>query len=192
MGWVGGSAMMGLCAAFAVLFGRLIYINTHDAERLGEIVDRQRRGVTPIPARRGMIYDTAGRVMAGGRLAPSVFADPVMIADVVETSRTLSRVLNMPAGAIEQELRARRDSRFCWVKRGVERAEAEGIRMLASPEHESPSTTDRSLTVAARLTDRSLAVPLPYGRGSVRGSLPYGRGSVRGGALGDAGWVEVV
>ncbi len=129
---MGPLILVCLCLIFCFLFARLIHINTYPAEKLRRIVDRQQRSVTPVPARRGSVFDVEGRLLAGTRLRPSVFADPSLIDNFSETARKLAPVLELPAGAIEQELREARErrSRFCWLKRGLESPDALAVQAL--------------------------------------------------------------
>jgi len=56
--------LVGIIALLAALAVRLHYINMALRPRLVAIADRQQHGSSVIPARRGMIFDARGRVVA--------------------------------------------------------------------------------------------------------------------------------
>lgn len=110
------------------LAGRLVHINTSLSSKLANLRQGQYVSKTVLPARRGTIFDSRGRVLAGSRELFGVFADPGLVADVESVSARLATILEMEAGEIEQAVRARASKRFCWIKRRVPAAESEAIR----------------------------------------------------------------
>lgn len=127
---LGGAILAGLCLLFPALIGRLVYINTTLSPRLTAFVQAQQNGRTPVAARRGFVLDAAGRVVAGTRLRPSVYADPALIEELAPTAARLAPILDMSADDIEKLLRARRTQRFCWLRRLIDPADAKAVRAL--------------------------------------------------------------
>jgi len=128
-----GIALAGLAIALAGLILRLIYINTALAPRLQSIAQEQQESRLDLPARRGSILDSQGRVLAVSRQVYSVYADPGVIERPDEVARALAPFLDLTAGEIENEIRASNAPRFCWLKRRVDDATAEGVRALNLP-----------------------------------------------------------
>lgn len=111
--------------------GRLAYLEQARGAELRRKAERQHTAQTVIPALRGEILDTRGRVLAGSVRRPSIFADPSNVEDPRFAAESFALVLGLDARALEQLLRERRESGFVWVKRDVspsERAEFEKVR----------------------------------------------------------------
>jgi cell division protein FtsI/penicillin-binding protein 2 len=119
--------------ALCGLIGRLVYINTSMSPRLIAIANAQQEMESVIPARRGSIRDSRGRVLAGSRLRYSVFADPACIERPDEVAAQLAPVLEMSAGEIENEIRTSSTPRFCWLKRCLDDTQTEAIESLKLP-----------------------------------------------------------
>ncbi len=139
---------------FVALAVRLVHIAHLQGPELTARTEKQRRSVVKIHARRGMIVDAAGRVMAVSVERPSVFADPNRIPppdvlpdpkrvsphgrvddpNVVEAYRSLAAklapVLDLDPAILADELRCRAGKRFFWVKRRVTDEEAQAVRDL--------------------------------------------------------------
>ena len=128
-GLVSGAVGLMLVA----LGGRLVFINTTLRPRLAAIADQQQQGSSVIPARRGMILDARGRVVAVSRQMPDVFVDPALVDDVDELSATLGARLNLPSAQIADRIRRRSVSRFTVVSRQVDEVTAEAVREMQSP-----------------------------------------------------------
>lgn len=118
--------LLGLC-------GRLVYINTTLRGRLLSVAERQQQGGSIVPARRGMIFDARGRVVAATEQRPDVFVDPTRVKDIDEIANRLSPRLNIPAARIAEEVRRRPDSRFVVVASGVDEITAEAVREMRDP-----------------------------------------------------------
>ena len=130
---VGTGLLLGVALVFLLLGGRLVHINTAMGTHLRTVVEKQRTGRIPIPARRGLIFDVRGRVVAGSEVVPSVFADPLLVKDLPASAARVAAALNMIPGEVEDIIRRSEAPRFCWLKRRVSRVEAEGIRALRLP-----------------------------------------------------------
>ena len=102
---VGTGLLLGVAVLFVILGGRLIHINTAMASRLRALVARQHTGHTPIPARRGLILDARGRVVAGSEAVPTIFADPLLVKDLPASAARVASVLDMIPGQVEDLIR---------------------------------------------------------------------------------------
>ncbi len=130
---LGGAILVGSCFALIAMVGRLAHINTTLRPRLLAIADAQQTAVQRIPARRGFIFDTTGRILAGSWEKPSVFADPRLIEDVDSACEQLARILDSPAEELAAIIRRRADGRFCWLARRIEQVDADSIVGLKIP-----------------------------------------------------------
>lgn len=126
-----------LCALVTLLFaaflGRLLHINLSMGPRLLAIAEQQQEVQSVVPARRGNIFDRRGRLLAGSKLKSSAYADPALVESPAETARTLSPILEMDAGEIEDLVRSSSAPRFCWLKRRLDEANADAIRQMRLP-----------------------------------------------------------
>lgn len=118
---------------FAAFLGRLLHINLAMGQRLLAIAEQQQEVQSVVPARRGNIFDSRGRLLAGSKLKSSAYADPALIESPAEMARTLAPILEMDAGEIEDLVRSSSAPRFCWLKRRLDEANADAIRQLKIP-----------------------------------------------------------
>jgi len=114
--------------ALTTLVGRLVYINAHNGQTLLARGERQQKSVVPLKARRGLIVDSQGRIIAGTILRQSVFADPKVIPDKKAASEQVAAILGSDAREINNDLIAAGDRRFFVLRRGVTDEQAERIR----------------------------------------------------------------
>ncbi|MGD8453109.1 MAG: penicillin-binding protein 2 [Phycisphaerae bacterium] len=107
--------------------GRLVYLEHYEGPALAERARAQQTARLAIPALRGDILDTKGRLLAGGLRYPSVYADPALLKDPRDrhyAACSIAPVLGMPAGELEAMLQERVDDRFIWIRRGISEEEA--------------------------------------------------------------------
>ncbi len=129
-----GVVVLCVVGVLLLLLGvRLIHINTALRPRLLAIVDQQHHGRSIIPARRGMIFDTRGRVLGLSRRMPDVFVDPSLVRDVDRFSEALAARVNLPPEDIARVIRRRPHSRFVVVARHVDGVTAGAVRAMADP-----------------------------------------------------------
>lgn len=127
---------MILSAAVAVLLAggatRLAYIQVRQGEALRERAERQQRVTRVIPARRGEILDTRGRVLAGTVRRPSVFVDPCLVSDTRFAAYSVAPVLGLSAAELQQQLDTWQAEglRFVWLKRRVSDEVAAAVRTV--------------------------------------------------------------
>ena len=96
--------LMGLTVLFLVLGGRIVYINTVHRDHLLATAERQRASRRVLPARRGMIMDRAGRVVAATRQMPDVFVDPFGAADLEALAGAIAPRLNVSTKDILEKI----------------------------------------------------------------------------------------
>ncbi len=125
--------LVGILASFLALAGRLIYINTSLRPRLLKTAETQQSGSSVLPARRGMILDARGRVLAVSRQMPDVYVDPQRVDDPERLAHELSARLNLSPAHTLDRIRRKSGSRFVVVASRVEEAEAAAIRELKTP-----------------------------------------------------------
>lgn len=111
---------------------RLAYIEVTQGPELRTRAERQQQATRSIPARRGEILDTRGRVLAGTVRRPSVFVDPGLVRDARFAAYSVAPVLGMDAAELEGRLRewAANGTRFAWLKRGLTEDELAGFLTL--------------------------------------------------------------
>lgn len=126
MKYLAGQSVIGaVLLALVALMGRLVYINAHDGPRLTSIAERQQMSEIPISARRGLVVDSRGRIIAGTTLRKSVFVDPSVLPDVKVAGQRLAEILDVDPAEIVPDLLAAGEKRFFVIRRGVTDAQAE-------------------------------------------------------------------
>lgn len=122
------------------LMGRLAHVLVSDGLRLREYADQQQEKKQTLPARRGSIFDSRGRLLAGSRRSPDVYVDPQLLFGSLQNDSTaresaalnefagqLAARLNMPAADVASRILARRDSRYVVIKHNADDDEAEAV-----------------------------------------------------------------
>ncbi len=130
---------IGLCLLF--LGGRLVHINTTLRDRFLGIASSQYRGYSILPARRGMILDCRGRMVAVSRQMPDVFVDPSRVENVDALAQALAARVNLPAKDIAERIRSRRGRRYVLIAPRVDEVTAEAIRAMG---HRAVGLSDRA------------------------------------------------
>lgn len=124
-----------ICAAAALLLTggavRLSLIQAHEGESLRNRAARQQTVRQVLPALRGEILDTRGRVLAASVQRPGIFADPALVADPRYAACSLAPILGLAPEALEATLREPSAPRFIWLKRGLSEAELAGYERVA-------------------------------------------------------------
>lgn len=127
--FVAGQFLMSLLvAAMIALVGRLLYINVEDGPRLLARANDQQRSVIPLPARRGLVVDVRGRILAGTALQQSVFADPKLMPDKQDAASAVARILGGSAVELGQDLVAAGQRRFFVVRRRIDDDQAAALK----------------------------------------------------------------
>ncbi|MFW5915191.1 MAG: peptidoglycan D,D-transpeptidase FtsI family protein [Planctomycetota bacterium] len=108
----------GLLSVILLLLGaRLAHIQIQQSDRFRKLAQQQNFANRTLSARRGNIYDQAGRTLATSVPRWSVFADPAMIDDPTLTANLLSKTLDLSPAGIRESLQSER--RFLWIRRQV-------------------------------------------------------------------------
>ena len=122
-----------LMALLVGLGGRLFHINTALREPLIARAEKQRRSATVVPARRGMIMDRRGRVVAASEFLCDIFVDPSRVADIEALALKLAPPLNLPPEKIKSKIAARAQSQYVLLATRVDEFTEEAIRELDIP-----------------------------------------------------------
>jgi cell division protein FtsI (penicillin-binding protein 3) len=121
-------------SALAVAFGRAVYLQVHQQEKLRGLAQEQYVRQIEIPARRGDIFDRRGTPLAQSVEVDSIWVDPSMMQDVPKGARALAKALKLGPGEAEDlKARLQRAKRFAWVKRQAKPQEVEAVKALALP-----------------------------------------------------------
>jgi cell division protein FtsI (penicillin-binding protein 3) len=107
---------------------RLVYLQIFRYGDFEQRAQRQQQRTTEVAAKRGIIYDRAGRELAMSVAVDSVFAVPADIPDLAGTISLVSRITK----ADPRELLARCEAArtFCWVARKADAETADRIRAM--------------------------------------------------------------
>lgn len=79
--------VLGVACAFAVLFARVVYLQIVDHGRYAAIASENILKTLSLPATRGILRDTAGRVIAENRPAYRLFVTPSRLRDAHDVAR---------------------------------------------------------------------------------------------------------
>ncbi len=118
-------------ALLAVVFGRAVFLQVFENDKLRGLAQDQYVRQIEIPARRGDIYDRRGTPLAQSVEVDSVWADPSLLPDVRKASRSLAKALKVDAD--ELHARLSKAKRFVWVKRQAKPAEVDAVKALGLP-----------------------------------------------------------
>ena len=129
---VGGALLILCVCGLVTLGGRLLYIQLHMRDTLLLRAVAQKEGRTIIPARRGMILDCRGRVVAASEHRPDVFVDVSRVNDLSALAAELSPRLNLPPAEILHILNARPGAHYVVVLREADEITADAIRDMKS------------------------------------------------------------
>ena len=117
-----------------VAFGRAVYLQVYQQEKLRELAQDQYVRQIEIPARRGDIFDRRGTPLAQSVEVDSIWVDPSMLPEVRKAARALAKALKLGAeNAEDLQARMERGKRFAWVKRQAKPQEVEAVKALGLP-----------------------------------------------------------
>ncbi|MGI6097521.1 MAG: penicillin-binding transpeptidase domain-containing protein [Dethiobacteria bacterium] len=115
----------------AALIIRLGWLQLVKGEELEQQAREQWEREISAPALRGSIYDRHGNLLAGSAMVDTVVALPSQIKDPQQTAAMLATVLSMEEQRLLELIN--RDKAAVYVKRKVEKDEAEAVRSLNLP-----------------------------------------------------------
>ena len=128
----GAVAIVASMLLLAALGSRVYQLKFNPPEQLLETRERQGPASVKLPARRGSIFDSEYRLLAGSVVRPAVFADPSVLQNLPEAARRVAPLLNKSPHEVEALIDGarRRDRRFVYLQRGSQAATAEAVRQL--------------------------------------------------------------
>ncbi len=121
-------AVLGL--GFALVAGRLVYLQVVDRADLTARAERQQQRVVTLEAKRGTIFDKQKRELAVSLEVESVYGVPSDIENPRHMAQQLSRILREDPKTLERRLTS--DKHFVWISRKVEPGRAAKVKDLGS------------------------------------------------------------
>jgi cell division protein FtsI (penicillin-binding protein 3) len=112
---------MAICA-------RLVYLQVFCYGSFVKQAEHQQQRAIPLAAKRGIIYDRAGRELAMSVLVDSAFAVPTEVKDLPTAVSLISRITGEDANVVLADCRAHKT--FCWVARKADDETIERIKSL--------------------------------------------------------------
>jgi len=107
---------------------RLVYLQIFRYGSFEQRAQHQQQRTVEVSARRGIIYDRAGRELAMSVAVDSAFAVPTEIPDLAGTISLISRITKTDPRELLARCKAAKT--FCWVARKADTETAERIRSL--------------------------------------------------------------
>ena len=123
-------ALIGL--GFALVAGRLVYLQVIDRADLAARAERQQQRVVKLEPKRGTIYDRQKRELAVSLDVESVYGVPSDMENPRQMAQQLSRILREDPKTLERRLTS--DKHFVWISRKVEPGRAAKVKDLGSKE----------------------------------------------------------
>ena len=119
------SAILALwCVAIC---GRLVYLQVFSYGKFVKQAGHQQQRAIPLAAKRGVIYDRAGRELAMSVMVDSAFAVPTEVKDLPTAVHLVTRITGDDYNVVLADCRAHKT--FCWVAR---KADDETIQRINS------------------------------------------------------------
>ncbi len=112
----------------AAISARLVYLQVFCYGEYAQRAQRQQQRTTEVAAKRGIIYERAGRELAMSMSVESVFAIPNDIPDLANTMALISRITKADPRELLAKCHAAKS--FCWVARKADPEIAARIRAL--------------------------------------------------------------
>ncbi len=120
-----GGILILWCAGICL---RLVILQIFDYGKFQHQATRQQNSTEEVSAKRGIIYDRAGRELAMSIAVDSAFAVPSEIPDLPGTISLISRITKSDPREILAKCRASKS--FCWVARKTDADIADRIKAL--------------------------------------------------------------
>jgi cell division protein FtsI (penicillin-binding protein 3) len=112
----------------AAICARLVYLQVFCYGEFAVRAQRQQQRTTEVAAKRGLIYERAGRELAMSKSVESVFAVPSDIPDLGNTMSLISRITRSDPRELLAKCHAAKT--FCWVARKADPEIAGRVRAL--------------------------------------------------------------
>ncbi|HZW96614.1 MAG TPA: penicillin-binding transpeptidase domain-containing protein [Candidatus Eremiobacteraceae bacterium] len=108
--------------------GRLVYLQIFHYGAFVKQAEHQQQREIPLSAKRGVIYDRAGRELAMSVLVDSAFAVPTEVKDLPTAVSLITRITGEDHNVVLADCRNHKT--FCWVARKADDETIERIRSL--------------------------------------------------------------
>jgi cell division protein FtsI (penicillin-binding protein 3) len=108
--------------------GRLVYLQVFSYGKFIKQAGHQQQRAIPLDAKRGVIYDRAGRELAMSVLVDSAFAVPSEVKDLPTAVSLITRITGDDGNVVLADCRAHKT--FCWVARKSDDETIERIKSL--------------------------------------------------------------
>ncbi len=108
--------------------GRLVYLQIFSYGKFVKQAGHQQQRAIPLAAKRGVIYDRAGRELAMSVLVDSAFAVPTEVKDLPTAVSLITRITGDDYNVVLADCRAHKT--FCWVARKADDETIERINSL--------------------------------------------------------------
>ena len=119
-----------LMIVFAVVVGRLVWLQVIDASNLSDEAEQHRTNVITLHAKRGTIYDRNGNVLAMSVDCKTIYCNPKEVTDPSGVAQILAANLGGSASDYTDALTT--DSTFAYVQRQVDTDVADTIKQQLS------------------------------------------------------------
>ena len=120
-----GAMLLFWCVAIC---GRLVYLQIFRYGSFVKQAEHQQQREIPLSAKRGVIYDRAGRELAMSVLVDSAFAVPTEVKDLPTAVSLITRITGEDHNVVLTDCRNHRT--FCWVARKADDETIERIKSL--------------------------------------------------------------
>src|SRR5947209_9732642 len=120
-----GAVLFFWCFAIC---GRLVYLQIFSYGKFVKQAGHQQQRAIPIAAKRGVIYDRAGRELAMSVMVDSAFAVPSEVKDLPTAVHLITRITGDDYNVVLADCRAHKT--FCWVARKADDQTIERISSL--------------------------------------------------------------
>jgi cell division protein FtsI (penicillin-binding protein 3) len=120
-----GAMLLLWCMAIC---GRLVYLQIFCYGTFVKQAGHQQQRAIPLAAKRGVIYDRAGRELAMSVLVDSAFAVPSEVKDLPTAISLVTRITGDDGNVVLADCRAHKT--FCWVARKADDETIERIKSL--------------------------------------------------------------
>jgi cell division protein FtsI (penicillin-binding protein 3) len=120
-----GAMLLFWCIAIS---GRLIYLQIFRYGSFVKQAEHQQQREIPLSAKRGVIYDRAGRELAMSVLVDSAFAVPSEVKDLPTAVSLITRITGEDRNVVLADCRNHKT--FCWVARKADDETIERIKSL--------------------------------------------------------------
>ena len=112
---------------FVAICGRLVYLQIFSYGKFVKQAGHQQQRAIPLAAKRGIIYDRAGRELAMSVMVDSAFAVPSEVKDLPTAISLITRMTGDDYNVVLADCRAHKT--FCWVAR---KADDQTIQRISS------------------------------------------------------------